>query len=160
MVVYTLLKEHAFAVLKCQKNVPSDQSEMKKRPIVAAGRPRMKHKVPQDIKVTYSRTLCDIRTQKKETHRVKIAVGGGKLSYNGPVSTPTVDLTMVKLHWNSVLSITYGKYLIVDANNLYLENLMKKAEYYKIVLSIIPQEIIYKYDTSNKQSDGYLYVQF
>ena len=28
MVVYTLLKKHAFAVLKCQKNGPSDQSEM------------------------------------------------------------------------------------------------------------------------------------
>ena len=28
MVVYTLLKKHAFAVLKCKKNGPSDQSEM------------------------------------------------------------------------------------------------------------------------------------
>ena len=28
MVVYTLLKKHAFAVLKCQKNGPSEQSEM------------------------------------------------------------------------------------------------------------------------------------
>ena len=28
MVVYTLLKKHVFAVLKCQKNGPSDQSEM------------------------------------------------------------------------------------------------------------------------------------
>ena len=28
MVVYTLLKKHAFAVLKCRKNGPLDQSEM------------------------------------------------------------------------------------------------------------------------------------
>ena len=28
MVVYTLLKKHTFAVLKCQKNCPSDQSEV------------------------------------------------------------------------------------------------------------------------------------
>ena len=28
MVLYTLLKKYAFAVLKCQKNGPSDQSEM------------------------------------------------------------------------------------------------------------------------------------
>ena len=28
MVVYTLLKKHAFVVLKCQKNGPLDQSEM------------------------------------------------------------------------------------------------------------------------------------
>ena len=28
MVVYTLLKKHEFAVLKCQKNGPLDQSEM------------------------------------------------------------------------------------------------------------------------------------
>ena len=84
---------------------------------------------------------------------------GEKLSYNGPVSTPTAGLTMDKLHWNVVLSTPDGKYLIVDVNNFYLNNPMKKAKYYKIALKIIPQEIIDKYDLINKQNDGYIYVR-
>ena len=53
-------------------------------------------------------------------------MGGNKLTHDGPVSTPTADLTMAKIHWNSVLSTPYGKYLIIDFNNFYLKNLMNK----------------------------------
>ena len=75
------------------------------------------------------------------------------------VSNPTADLTTAKLHWNSIISISYGKYPVVDVKNFYLENPMKKAKYYKIVLKLIPQEIIDKCDLINKQRDGYIYVR-
>ena len=68
-----------------------------------------KHEVPKGSKVTYSRILCNIRPQKNKTHRVRLAVGGDKLSYEGPVSTPTSDLTTSKLHWNNGLSKPDGK---------------------------------------------------
>ena len=71
-------------------------------------------------------------------------MGGDKISYEGPVSTPTVDLTTAKIHWNRVLYIPDGKYLIIDVKNFYLKNPMKKVEYIKIELKIIPQEIIDK----------------
>ena len=45
---------------------------------------------------------------------------------------PTENLTTAKLHWDIVLFIPYGKYLIVDVNNFYLNNLTKKDEYYNI----------------------------
>ena len=79
------------------------------------------HEVHQDRKVTYIRIVCDIRPQKKEIHRVQLTVGGEKLYYYGPFSTPTSDLTMVKLHRNSVLSTPDGKYLILDVKNFYLK---------------------------------------
>ena len=63
-----------------------------------------RHKFTQERKVAYSRILCDIRPQKKETHRVQLTVGGHKLTYDGPVSTPAAYLTRGKLHCNSVLS--------------------------------------------------------
>ena len=85
-------------------------------------------------------------------------MGGDKHSYEGPVSTPTVDLTTAKIHWNRVLYIPYGKYLIIDVKNFYLNNTMKKAEYIKIDLKITPQEIIDKYNLLNKKCDGYIYV--
>ena len=81
-----------------------------------------------------------------------------KLSYEVPLSTPTDDLVTDKLHCNSVLSKPDGKYLIVDFNNFYLNNTMNKAEYIKIALKIIPQEIIDKYDLLSKQCDRYIYV--
>ena len=118
-----------------------------------------KHEVPKDRKITYSHIVCNIRTQKKETHRLLLTVGGNKLSYNGPVSTPTVYLTTDKLHWNRFFSTPDGKYLIVDVKNFYLKNPMNKAEYYKIALKLIPQEIIDKYDLINKKIYGYIYVR-
>ena len=85
-------------------------------------------------------------------------MGGDKISYEGPVSTPTADLKTAKLHWNSVLYTLDGKYLVVDVKNFYLNNPMNKAEYIKIALKIIPQEIIDKYDLLSKQCDRYIYV--
>ena len=66
-------------------------------------------------------------------------------------------MTTAKLHWNSVLSTLDGKYLIVDVKNFYLNNPMNKAEYLKISLKILPQEIIDPYDLLSKQCDGYIY---
>ena len=68
-----------------------------------------KNEVPKGSKVTHSRIVCDIRPQKTKTHRVKLTVGGNKLSYKVPVSTPTSDLTTSKLHWKIVLYTPDGK---------------------------------------------------
>ena len=84
-------------------------------------------------------------------------MGGDKIYYNGPVSTPTAYLTKDKINWNSAPSTPDRKYLIVDVKNFYLNNPMKKAKYDNIALKITPQEIIDKYELSNKKSDGYIY---
>ena len=86
-------------------------------------------------------------------------MGGDKLSYEVPVSTPTADLITAKLHWNIFLSTPDGKYLIVDVKNFYLNNPMNKAEYLKIALKILPQEIINTYEPLSKKYDGYIYVR-
>ena len=69
-------------------------------------------------------------------------MGGYKLTFDGPVSTPTSDFTTSKLHWNSVISNPGSKYLVVDFKNFYLNNIMAKHEYYNIAISLIPQEVI------------------
>ena len=75
-------------------------------------------------------------------HRVRLTVGGDKLTFDGPVSTPTSDLTTSKMHWNSVILTPGSKYLVVDVKNFYLNNAMAKYEYYNISLSLIPQYFI------------------
>ena len=119
-----------------------------------------RHEVPQDSKFTYSRIVCNIIPQKKETHILRLIVGGNKLTYNDPVSIPTSDSTMAKIHWNSVLSTSDGKYLILYVKNFYLNNPMMKSEYYKIAIKLIPHEIIDKYDLNNNKSYSYIYVIF
>ena len=83
-------------------------------------------------------------TQKKYMHIVQLTVVGEKLTFDGPVTTPTSDLTTSKMHWNSVISTPGYKYLVDDVKNVYLKNLMMKHEYYKIAISLIPQEVIYE----------------
>ena len=110
-----------------------------------------RHEVPQEINVTYIRIVCDIRTHKKETHRVRLSVGGNNLTYDDPVSSPTSDLIMTKLPQNRILSTPEEKYLIVDENNFILNNPMKKVESYRIVIKLITKYIIDKYDLNNNQ---------
>ena len=118
-----------------------------------------RHKVPRESKVTYFRVICDICPQKKETHILQLTVGGDKLIFYGPVSTPTSDLTTSKLHWNSVILTPGSKYLVVDVKNFYLKNAMAKHEYYNIAISLIPQDFIDSYNLMYKQINGFLYVR-
>ena len=117
-----------------------------------------RYKLPQSNKVTYSHIVCDILTQKKEIHRVKLTVGGDKLISDGPVSTPTSDLTNSKIHRNTIISTPGAKYPVVDVNKFYLNNPMSKNYYYKIALSLIPQDVIYKYNLMDKKMNGFIYV--
>ena len=91
-----------------------------------------RNKVPQDSRITYCHIVCDIFPQKKETHRVRLTLGGEKIIFDGPLYTPSSDLTNSKLHWNIVIYTPGSKYLVVDVKNFYLNNLMLKQEYFKI----------------------------
>ena len=77
---------------------------------------------------------------------MQLKVGGDKLTFDRPVSTPTSELTTSKQHCNSIILTPVTKYLVVNIKNFYLNNPMSKYEYYKIALSLILQYIIDKYD--------------
>ena len=59
---------------------------------------------PKYRRATYSRSVCDIRPQKTETHRTRLTGGGNIIDYPGEVRTPTSELTTMKLHVNNVIS--------------------------------------------------------
>ena len=46
-----------------------------------------KHQVPRNKKVRYPGFCCDIRSQKEETRRVRMTVGGDRLDYSGNTAT-------------------------------------------------------------------------
>ena len=90
---------------------------------------------------------------------MRLTLGGDKLTFDGPVSTPTSYLSTSKLHWNSVISTLGSKYLVVDIKNFYLNNEMVKNKYYKIAISLISKEVIDEYNTMAKQINGFIYVR-
>ncbi len=65
-----------------------------------------KHQVPANNwrDITYVKFVCELKPNKKEVHQTRLNVGGNKGHYPGNVGTPTADLTLVKMHINSVIS--------------------------------------------------------
>ena len=83
---------------------------------------------PKDLRATYVRAVCDIQPQKTETHRTRLTAGGNLIDYLGEVSTPTSELTTMKLHVNSVISDVKSRYMWMDIKYYYLKNQMDRDE--------------------------------
>jgi hypothetical protein len=90
-----------------------------------------KHQVPQDRwkDVTYAKFVCELKPNKAEVYRTRLTVGGDKVNYPGDVGTPTADLTLVKMHLNSVISTRGARYMTLDVKNFYLNTPMARYEY-------------------------------
>ena len=88
---------------------------------------------PKYIRETYVRSVCNIIPHKIENHRTRLTAGGNIIDYPGDVSTPTSDLTTMKIHVNSAISDVkarcIGKYMKYFYRN---GKMMDKAEYIMI----------------------------
>ena len=54
--------------------------------------------------VTYGRFVCTVRPEKAEPNRTRFTVGGDRINYPGEVATPTADMLVAKILFNSVIS--------------------------------------------------------
>ena len=118
-----------------------------------------KQAVPQDRKPTYGRLVVSIRPQKKETHRTQLTVGGNLIEYPDNVSTSTADLTTAKILLNSVVSTPNAKFIVSDLKDFYLNTEMKRYEYMRMPITLIPKEIIDQYNLLPLVHDGYIYME-
>ena len=75
--------------------------------------------VPAGKLVTYERIVVSIRTNKTETYRVRITVGGDKLSYDGPTATQCAILITTKILLNSVFSTILALFVCADIHDFY-----------------------------------------
>ena len=85
--------------------------------------------IPKDQKVAYIRIVVDICPQKAVPECVRPTIGGNGVDYFGEVTTQTAYLTTVKLHLNSVISTSNGKFLGIDINNFSLDTSLDNPEY-------------------------------
>ena len=115
-------------------------------------------KIPDGKKVTYAKLVADLRPLKEETHRVRVTIGGDKLTYEGPTATYSASLVFVKTHLNSVLSTPNARYATLDIKDYFYGTPMKSYEYVRLLIDIIPEEIIRQYNLRKLAKDsGYIW---
>jgi hypothetical protein len=100
---------------------------------------------PADRVATYLRIVAALRPHKAESKRIRFTMGGDRIIYEGNVSTPTADLTTVKVLINSVLSTPHAKFMSIDIKDFYLGTPMARYEYVRIPVKYIPPDIMAQY---------------
>ena len=109
--------------------------------------------------VTYGQFVCSIRPEKNEKERTRFTVGGDHINYLGEVTTPTADMLVAKLLFNSVISTKGAKVVMVDISNFYLMTPLKRPEYVRINIRDIPDEIIAENNLKEKiDAAGLVYI--
>jgi hypothetical protein len=54
--------------------------------------------------ITYGQFFCMVRPEKAEQNRTRFTVRGDRINYPGEMKTPTTEMLVAKLLFNSVLS--------------------------------------------------------
>ena len=100
-----------------------------------------------------------MRPEKAEKNRTHFTIEGDRINYSGEVATPTADMLVAKLLFNSVISTKGAKFMTLDISNFYLMTPLKRAEYIRMKLADIPEEIIVEYKLREKATpDGSIYI--
>ena len=109
--------------------------------------------------VTYGSFLCTVRPEKAEPNRTRFTVGGDKINYPGEVATPTAEMLVAKILFNSVISTPGARFMTMDISNFYLMTPLKRPEYIRVRLSDMPAEIINEYNLRDKANEkGFIFM--
>ena len=84
-------------------------------------------------------------------------MGGDQSDYKGETTTRTVDVTIVKMHLQSVLSTNGGNCMGLDLKDFYLATPTEEYEYARIKVEYIPKEMMDNYNLWDLVNNGYLY---
>jgi hypothetical protein len=115
--------------------------------------------IPENHKITYGKLVCDFKPNKNEKHWVRLTVGVDRLDYSGDTATSTADITTFKILINITLSTQEAKMMIMDIKNYYLGTLLPIYEYIRLPISILPLDIIEKYDLTRLAVNGWVYME-
>ena len=129
--------------------------------------PHQHHRVylparPKDRKrnVTYGQFICTIRPKKSEPNRTRFTVGGNRINYPREVATPTAEMLVAKMLFNSVISTKGARFMTMDISNFYLMLPLHRPKFIRMKLSDIPNKVINKYKLRDKATpDGSAYIK-
>lgn len=110
--------------------------------------------------LTYALLLRNAHSRRKLSVSGLQLLGGNRIDYPGKVSTPTADLTTIKLLLNSVISTHAARFATADISNLYFNNPMARYEYYmRIPTSDISTSIMKQYQLQPLSQNGQVLVE-
>jgi len=92
------------------------------------------HKVPTEWMkdVTYGHFVCTVRPEKAELNQTGFTVGGDRINYPGAVATPTAEMLVAKMLFNSVISMKDAHIMTIDISNFYLMTPLHRPEFIRI----------------------------
>ena len=93
-----------------------------------------KSEVPLDRRVTYATYVLDYRPLKDEQYRIRITVGGDRLTYLDDAGSPTANLMETKILINSTISdAKHGaRFMSADIKDYFMATPIEQAEYMKV----------------------------
>ena len=118
--------------------------------------------VPRDRDVTYATYVLDYRPLKTQPHRVRITVGGDRLSYPDDAGAPATNLLETKVLLNSVISDARkgARFMSADVKDFFLNSPMQRPEYMKVHYKHIPADIRQRYNLDKKvTASGHIYIK-
>ncbi len=120
------------------------------------------HEVPKEQKrdVTYGRFVCTVQPKKAEPNQTQFTVGGDRINYLCKVTTPTAEMLVAKMLFNSVISTKGACFMTMDISKFYLMTPLHRPEFIQMKLSNIPDKVIKEYKLREKATpDGSIYIK-
>ncbi|KAL7479589.1 hypothetical protein ACHAW6_005315 [Cyclotella cf. meneghiniana] len=93
-----------------------------------------------------------------EKECTRLTVDGSLIDYPWPIATPTTNLTIAKLLFNSVVLTPGAHFLTVDIKDFYLNTPMEHPEFVHLKFGLLPPEIVDAYGLATKGVDGLVYL--
>ena len=117
--------------------------------------------VPKQRKITYASFVCDHRPLKSEPWRVRIVVGGDRLSYTNETGSPAASLLETKVLLNSTISDANrgARFMSLDLKDFFLATPMPIEEYMKVPLKYFPKDIVEKYKLINIVHNNHIFIK-
>ena len=110
--------------------------------------------------VTYRQFVCTVRPDKAEPNQTRFTVGGDRINYPGQVATPTAEMLVAKMLFNSVISTKGARFMTMDISNFYLMTPLHHPKFICMKLSDIPDEVIKEYKLREKATkNGSIYIK-
>ena len=121
-----------------------------------------KNEVPSNQDITYATFVLDYRPLKSEPHRVRITVGGDRLTYNADAGAPAANMLETKILVNSTISDAKqgARFMSADLKDFFLATPMEGNEYMKVPFKHFPPDIKQRYDLDSKVTEsGHIFIK-
>jgi len=86
--------------------------------------------------------VCTVQPKKAKPNQTQFTVGGDRINYLGKVATPTLEILVAKMLFNSVISTKGAHFMTKDIFIFYLMTPLHQPEFIWMKLSDILDKVI------------------